>query len=230
MSSTVGAVSSTTNDVPYNSHLEEQEDDAPNSISDDAEETEPEDDDDDKELDLGPQFTLKEQLEKDKDDESLRKWKEQLLGSVDISAFGESKDPEVKIQSLTITTCSESPDLVLPIPFTNDPKKSLFILKEGSQCRMKFTFTVSNNIVSGLKYTNIVSKTGVRVNSRKKMLGTFSPQHEPYTYELEEKTTPSGIFARGTYAARTKFVDDDKKCYLDVSYYFEIQRNWGTPN
>lgn len=120
MSSTVGAVSSTTNDVPYNSHLEEQEDDAPNSISDDAEETEPEDDDDDKELDLGPQFTLKEQLEKDKvciiflpnvsfftplrfklsfllipsfffvskDDESLRKWKEQLLGSVDISAVG----------------------------------------------------------------------------------------------------------------------------------------------
>jgi len=65
MSAAVGAVSSTTNDVPYNTRLEEQEDDAPNSISDDAEETEPEDDDD-KELDLGPQFTLKEQLEKDK--------------------------------------------------------------------------------------------------------------------------------------------------------------------
>jgi len=73
----------------------------------------------------------------------------------------ESKDPEVKIQSLTII-CSERPDLVLPIPFTNDPKKSLFILKEGSQCRLKFTFTVSNNIVSGLKYTNVVWKTGVR--------------------------------------------------------------------
>jgi len=27
-----------------------------------------------------------------------------------------------------------------------------------------------------------------------------------------------------------QFVDDDKKCYLDVSYYFEIQRNWGTLN
>lgn len=44
----------------------------------------------------------------------------------------------------------------------------------------------------------------VTVDSRKKMLGTFSPQQEPYTYELEEETTPSGIFARGTYAARTK--------------------------
>lgn len=70
-------------------------------------------------LELGPQFTIKEQLEKDKvsfflfgleyvrisfsfiriltgmfvtlgmqDDESLRKWKEQLLGSVDLDEIG----------------------------------------------------------------------------------------------------------------------------------------------
>ncbi|KAL2332642.1 hypothetical protein Fmac_013855 [Flemingia macrophylla] len=203
------------------------------AISDVAEETEPEEDDDsklesDRELDLGPQVTLKEQLEKDKDDESLKKWKEQLLGSVDMSVVGESKDPEVKILSLTITS-PDRPDLILPIPFTTDPKKSLFILKEGSQCRTKFTFTVSNNIVSGLKYTNFVWKTGVRVGTRKKMFGTFSPRQEPYIYELEEETIPCGMFARGTYAARTKFVDDDRKCYLDVSYYFEIQRNWAAP-
>ncbi|XP_020215450.1 rho GDP-dissociation inhibitor 1 [Cajanus cajan] len=203
--------------------------------SDVAEETEPEEDDEsklesDRELDLGPQVTLKEQLEKDKDDESLRKWKEQLLGKVDMSVvgLGESKDPEVKILSLTITS-PDRPDLILPIPFTNDPKKSLFILKEGSKCRTKFTFTVSSNIVSGLKYTNLVWKTGVRVGSRKKMFGTFSPQQAPYTYELEEETIPCGMFARGTYAARTKFVDDDRKCYLDVNYYFEIQKNWATP-
>jgi len=36
---------------------------------------------------LGPQYTLKEQIEKDKDDESLRKWKEQLLGSVDFETL-----------------------------------------------------------------------------------------------------------------------------------------------
>ncbi|CAJ1850789.1 unnamed protein product [Sphenostylis stenocarpa] len=201
--------------------------------SDVAEETEPEEDDDsrlesDRELDIGPQITLKEQLEKDKDDESLRKWKEQLLGSVDLSVVKEIKDPDVKILSLTITS-PDRPDLILPIPFTNDPKKSLFILKEGSKCAMKFTFTVSNNIVSGLKYTNIIWKTGVRVASRKKMLGTFSPQKEPYTYALEEESTPCGMFVRGTYAARTKFVDDDQKCYLDVNYYFEIQKSWAKP-
>ncbi|KAE8730835.1 Rho GDP-dissociation inhibitor 1 [Hibiscus syriacus] len=180
----------------------------------------------DKELDLGPQFSLKEQLEKDKDDESLRRWKEQLLGSVDMSSVvGESKEPEVTILSLSIL-CPGRPDILLSIPFASKPKSSLFMLKEGSKYRLKFTFNVSNNIVSGLKYTNTVWKTGVRVDNTKLMLGTFSPQKEPYTYELEEETTPSGMFARGSYSARTKFVDDDGKVYLDVSYHFEIQKNW----
>jgi hypothetical protein len=42
------------------------------------------------------------------------------------------------------------------------------------------------------------------VDSTKEMLGTFSPQAEPYTYLTPEETTPSGIFARGSYSARTK--------------------------
>ena len=36
------------------------------------------------------------------------------------------------------------------------------------------------------------------------MLGTFSPQLEPYVYEGEEETTPAGIFARGSYSAKLK--------------------------
>ena len=73
-----------------------------------------EDDEEERKIELGPQCTLKEQLEKDKvlffvfssetymnfsttlslvcvcvqDDESLRRWKEQLLGSVDINSVG----------------------------------------------------------------------------------------------------------------------------------------------
>ncbi|PKA54503.1 Rho GDP-dissociation inhibitor 1 [Apostasia shenzhenica] len=184
------------------------------------------DDDDDKTPGLlGPQLALKDQLEKDKDDESLRKWKEQLLAGVDLSEVGENPDPEVKILSLTISS-PDRLDLVLPIPFVSNSKGFVFALKDGSRYRLKFSFTVSNNIVLGLRYTNTVWKTGVRVEKTKKMLGTFSPQREPYTYELEEETTPSGIFARGSYSAKTKFVDDDGKCYLDINYYFEIRKDW----
>ncbi|XP_068660854.1 rho GDP-dissociation inhibitor 1-like [Aristolochia californica] len=255
MSAVMGALSGSKDIIPFNSEMdnEEQKHEGEPSGPREGETTEDEkdtlsrkfscasvvssevndEDDDDEEEDdkpsgdiiLGPQMPLKDQLELDKDDESLRRWKEQLLGSVDLSSVGEHADPEVQIMSLTIVTPSR-PDLVLPIPFTAKGKGHAFSLKDGSKYRLKFTFVVSNNIVSGLKYTNTVWKTGVRVENTKVMLGTFSPQVEPYTYELEEETTPSGLFARGSYSARSKFVDDDGKCYLDISYYFEIRKDW----
>ncbi|KAG2628430.1 rho GDP-dissociation inhibitor 1-like [Panicum virgatum] len=174
---------------------------------------------------LGPQVPLKEQLELDKDDESLRRWKEQLLGQVDTEHLGETAEPEVKVMNLTILSPGR-PDLVLPIPFQADDKGYAFALKDGSPYSFRFSFIISNNIVSGLNYTNTVWKTGVRVENQKMMLGTFSPQLEPYVYEGEEETTPAGMFARGSYSAKLKFVDDDGKCYLEMSYYFEIRKEW----
>ncbi|KAJ9686417.1 hypothetical protein PVL29_015358 [Vitis rotundifolia] len=177
---------------------------------------------------LGPQFTLKEQLEKDKDDESLRRWKEQLLGTVDLENVGETLEPEVKILSLSIISPGRN-DIVLPIPEDGKPKGLWFSLEEGSRYKLKFSFQVSNNIVSGLRYTNTVWKTGMKVDSSKDMFGTFSPQAEPYTHEMLEETTPSGFFARGSYTARSKFVDDDNKCYLEINYTFDIRKEWPTP-
>ncbi|KAK7412715.1 hypothetical protein VNO78_04283 [Psophocarpus tetragonolobus] len=187
--------------------------------------TEDEDDYEERKIELGPQCTLKEQLEKDKDDESLRRWKEQLLGSVDINSVGETLEPNVKIISLAIKS-ADRPDIVLAIPEDGNPKGLWFSLKEGSRYSLMFTFQVENNIVSGLKYTNTVWKTGIKVDSSKEMIGTFSPQAEPYTHEMPEETTPSGMFARGTYSARSKFVDDDNKCYLEINYTFDIRKEW----
>ncbi|GMI73950.1 SUPERCENTIPEDE1 [Hibiscus trionum] len=186
---------------------------------------EEEDNEDESSLHLGPQRTLKEQLEKDKDDESLRKWKEQLLGSVDINNIGETLEPEVKFLSVAIVA-PDREDMVLPIPEDGKPEGLWFTLKEASHYRLKFTFQVSNNIVSGLRYTNAVWKTGVKVYSTKEMIGTFSPQLEPYTHEMPEETAPSGFLARGSYTAKTKFLDDDNKCYLEINYTFNIKKDW----
>lgn len=38
------------------------------------------------------------------------------------------------------------------------------------------------------------------------MIGTFSPQAEPYAHVMPEETTPSGIFARGSYSAKTQVI------------------------
>ena len=67
----------------------------------------------------------------------------------------------MKVLNLTILSPGR-PDLVLPIPFQEDDKGYAFALKDGSPYSFRFSFIVSNNIVSGLKYTNTVWKTGVR--------------------------------------------------------------------
>lgn len=182
-------------------------------------------DEDDTQIHLGPKISIKEHLEKDKDDESLRRWKEQLLGSVDVSQVEEVQEPDVKILSLTIISAGR-PDIVLEIPESGNPKAPWFTLKEGSKYNLKFSIKVSNDIVCGLKYTNHVWKTGLKVDNSKEMLGTFSPQAEPYTHVMPEEVTPSGFLARGNYSAKTKFVDDDNKCYLELNYTFDIQKDW----
>ncbi|XP_021757893.1 rho GDP-dissociation inhibitor 1-like [Chenopodium quinoa] len=176
-------------------------------------------------IQLGPKCSIRQHLEKDKDDESLRKWKEQLLGQVDFNSGEETLEPEVKILSLTIISPGRE-DIVLPLPESGDPKGLWFTLKEGSPYNLRFCFQVTNNIVSGLRYTNTVWKTGLKVDSTKEMIGTFSPQLEPYTHEMPEETTPSGFFARGSYSAKSKFLDDDNKCYLEIKYTFDIQKEW----
>jgi Rho GDP-dissociation inhibitor len=113
-------------------------------------------------IDLGPRVSIKEQLEMDKEDESLRRWKEQLLGSVDLNSVGESLEPDVRITSLCILSPGR-PDVLLPLPVEpSNSKEPWFTLKEGSTYRLKFTFSVSSNIVSGLRYTNTVWKAGIR--------------------------------------------------------------------
>lgn len=147
----------------------------------------------------------------------------------------EVQEPDVKILSLTILTADRS-DLVLDIPDSGNTNGLWFTLKEGSKYCLRFSLKVSNDIVCGLRYTNTVWKTGIKgnnslpprniqlffisvfkftiiiinihipVDSSKEMLGTFSPQAEPYTHEMPEETTPSGYFARGSYTAKTKVI------------------------
>lgn len=78
-----------------------------------------------------------------------------------VAIFVEALEPEVKILSLSILSPNR-PEIVLPIPEDGNPKGLWFTLKEGSRYSLRFSFQVKNNIVSGLKYTNMVWKTGLK--------------------------------------------------------------------
>ncbi|XP_024019172.1 rho GDP-dissociation inhibitor 1 [Morus notabilis] len=171
----------------------------------------------------GPLLSLKEQIEKDKDDDSLRRWKEKLLGSLESDLNGQ-KEPEVKFHSIGIIS-TDFGEINTSLPVNEDQKdRVLFTLREGSEYRLKLTFSVLHNIVSGLTYSNTVWKGGVQVDQSKGMLGTFAPNQEPYAHALEEETTPSGVLARGIYSAKLKFEDDDRRCHMELKYSFEIKK------
>ncbi|XP_039070415.1 rho GDP-dissociation inhibitor 1-like [Hibiscus syriacus] len=119
-------------------------------------------------------------------------------------SIGENLESDVKIPSLA----PGRPDILFSIPEKESPKGLWFTLKEGSKYNLQFTFRVSNNLVSGLKYTITIWKTGVKGNpliqntiylahlkdyvlheqriivtvySAKEMMGIFSPKAELYT-------------------------------------------------
>ncbi|GFP94199.1 rho gdp-dissociation inhibitor 1 [Phtheirospermum japonicum] len=113
--------------------------------------------------------------------------------------------------------CPGRPEIALSHPFISSPKACLFTLKEGTRYRLKFSFVVSNNVVSGLKYEHTLWKAGIRVDRSTVKLGTFSPQEKPHEIELEEETLPSGILFRGLYSARAKVIN-----YLNLMNWLNI--------
>ncbi|KAG1361492.1 rho GDP-dissociation inhibitor 1 [Cocos nucifera] len=190
----------------------------------------------------GPLIPLKEQLEKDKEEHpedvegTTKVLKDPLVIAKGIyekqsnhqntrilKTWKGQMEPEVTFHSIGIVSegCAET---ITPLPVADNRSCVLFILKEGSQYCLKLTFSVKHNIVSGLTYSNAVWKKGLQVDQRKGMLGTFAPRRSPYEHLLEEETTPSGSLARGIYLAKLKFEDDDKRCHLELDYYFEIKK------
>ncbi|XP_018681729.2 rho GDP-dissociation inhibitor 1-like isoform X2 [Musa acuminata AAA Group] len=159
----------------------------------------------------------------DQEDESLRRWKEKLLGGVD-GELNSKVEPEVTFHSIGVVSEGFA-NLITSLPVAKNQSQILFTLKEGSKYRLRLTFTVRHNIVSGLTYSNVVWKRGIKVDQIKGMLGTFAPRRDPYEHLLEEETTPSGVLARGIYSAKLKFEDDDKRCHSELSYSFEIKKH-----
>ncbi|KZV22987.1 Immunoglobulin E-set superfamily protein isoform 1 [Dorcoceras hygrometricum] len=162
---------------------------------------------------------------KEKGGENSPNRKGLILARLDTSKEEDIREANVQIMTLSIV-CPGRPEIELSHPFISSPKDCLFTLKEGTKYRLKFSFRVSNKVVSGLKYENTLWKAGVRVDRSTVVLGNFRPHDKPYGYQLEEETLPCGMLVRGLYSARAKVTDDDGTCYMDIQYHFDIKKTW----
>ncbi|PRP77248.1 hypothetical protein PROFUN_13631 [Planoprotostelium fungivorum] len=183
---------------------------------------------------VSQKVTVAELLNKDTEDESLKKYKESLLGAAASKAYSPAGDPRrVVINEMrVIAEGRPGGDIVYKLgdkQAIEDMKKSPFTLKEGCKYKITIIFTVQHDIVSGLKYVNSAYRASVRVHKEETMIGSFAPQEAPYTMTFPRNgfdEAPSGMLARGSYKAKSQFIDDDKENHLEYEYAFDIKKDW----
>ncbi|XP_039595152.1 rho GDP-dissociation inhibitor 1 [Polypterus senegalus] len=171
------------------------------------------------------QKSLKEIQELDKEDESLCKYKEALLGSHPVVI--DPNAPNVQVTKLTLVCEAAPAPLVLDL--TGDletMKKQSFTLKEAVEYRIKISFKVNKEIVSGLKYIQQTYRKGVKIDKSDYMVGSYGPRSEEYEFLTPLEEAPKGMLARGTYNIKSKFTDDDKHDHLSWEWNLSIKKEW----
>jgi len=163
----------------------------------------------------------------DKDDEALEKYKRDLLGDVSTVAIVDDADPRcVIIKKMELVT-EERDGLCLDLTLPKDEiKKVNFSVKEGIQYRIRISFNVQREIVTGLKYVHAVKKMGVRVENETYMVGSYGPKMELYEYMTPFDDMPTGMLARGKYKVISLFTDDDGHEHLKWEWGFELKKDW----
>jgi len=175
-----------------------------------------------------PQKTIEEILEADKEDESLRRYKEALLGTtqVDKIIVDESDPRQVIVKNLALVVEGRDD---MEIDLTGDLsqlKKKVYIIKEGIQYRVRIGFIVQREIVHGLKYVQKTYAMGVPIDKNIYMVGSYPPKKEMQYYVTSPEKAPSGLLARGTYSVSSLFTDDDKNIHLKWDWTFAIKKDW----
>ncbi|XP_028312502.1 rho GDP-dissociation inhibitor 1-like isoform X1 [Gouania willdenowi] len=170
------------------------------------------------------QKSMKEIQELDKDDESLRKYKEALLGPGSVET--DSNAPNVEVTRMTLVCESAPAPLVLDLTDLDKLKDQSFILKEGVEYKIKISFKVNKEIVSGLKYVQQTYRKGVKIDKSDYMVGSYGPRSCEYDFLTSLEEAPKGVLARGTYTIKSKFTDDDKHDHLSWEWNLHIKKEW----
>ncbi|XP_067407270.1 rho GDP-dissociation inhibitor 3 isoform X2 [Emydura macquarii macquarii] len=136
--------------------------------------------------------TLQEIQQLDQDDESLKKYKQVLLGPIPVTV-----DPSVANVTLTRLTllCDQAPGPIT-MDLTGDLealKSQLFVLKEGVDYRVKISFKVNKEIVCGLKYLHHTYRKGLKVDKDIYMVGSYGPRAEEYEFLTPPDEAPKGV-------------------------------------
>lgn len=175
--------------------------------------------------------TLDEYKKLDAEDESLAKWKESLGLSSDVLPLEFPGDKrKVVVQKIQLLVDTEAQPIAFDLTNEQTIKElasKRYKVKEKSSYKLKITFKVQHEIITGLRYVQYIKKAGIAVDKIDDHLGSYAPNTKTkpyYEVELPESEAPSGFLARGNYSAVSKFIDDDKTTHLTLNWGVEITK------
>jgi len=91
--------------------------------------------------------------------------------------IGKAGDPKCLIKSLALRVEGrEDVKIELSSPkAVEELKNKPFTIKEGAKFHIQVVFQVNHDVLSGLKYLQVVKRKGIRVSKDEEMLGSFAP-------------------------------------------------------
>ncbi|KAJ1986136.1 rho GDP dissociation inhibitor [Dimargaris cristalligena] len=176
---------------------------------------------------VGEKKTLEEYQNLDANDESLNRWKQSL--GIGQSTTSPANDPRrVVIESLALEVAGR-PDVLLDLSTPQaiqKIKETPVTIKEGVEYRLKVKFRVQHDVVSGLKFLQVVKRKGIPVDKSQEMIGSYGPAVAPYEKKFLPEEAPKGMLARGNYKAKSRFEDDDRVVHAEWEWTFDIKKDW----
>ena len=177
--------------------------------------------------------SVSEILSSDAADESLRKYKESLLGSAVTGDLGDPNDPRRVIVTefrIIFEPSEGQADVVfnLDTPIGLEHLKKGLTIKEGAKYKFKLSFKVQHDIVSGIKFVNKIKKV-MFSDTDELVIGSYPPSSTPHIFEFPRFNyieAPSGMMYRGTYTVKNKFISSDKVTHLEYSYELRVTKTW----
>lgn len=193
---------------------------------------------------VGEKKSINEYAKIDAEDESLTKWKKSLGLPVDdkdllpVEFAGDKRtvivtkfelydaESDQKINEIIFPKYKSSADLstFLEKNYSSSGDKQIQI-KEKTLFKIKITFKVQHELITGLKYKQVIKKAGIALDKVNNTIGSYAPNSltkPEYTMTLPEIEAPSGLLGRGNYSIVSTFTDDDKNEHLVLNWSVKI--------
>jgi|EP01033_Poteriospumella_lacustris_P001651 Rho GDP-dissociation inhibitor len=169
-------------------------------------------------------------LSKDTEDESLRKYKESLLGSAAHGDRGDTSDPRrLVIEEFRVVFAPDEnlPDIVHNLSTQaglDNLRATGITMKEGAKFKFRITFRVQHDLIAGVKFVNSMTRM-MMTEAEDLMLGSYPPSSTPHVFEFPKwdfSEAPKGMMYRGKYRVVNSFIDSDRNNHLNFEYDFTI--------